>query len=490
MAVPLYFQTPLEAVGFSRISHSVEISAFLHQAAGHDGQARVEVLGLSVEGQPIEALVLPARGSAAAPSVPLRVMIVGSQHGAAEPAGGEALLVVVRELLQGSLQELREHLELILIPNANPDGRDLQRRSNARRVNINTDFIAASQPETQALRMALLRFRPDVLLDSHESAILKRETLARQGYLTDFHAQFEAANSPALPAEARRFMLDEMLPALTRGVTEKGLPSHRYIGEITSVTQPITNGGLTLQNFRNMAGISGTLSFLVETRLDSRDGTYPTYRNIGPRVERQLICLRTFLDVVYENREQISLEVTRLRTNMATEPVALKAHYVHREDHPEVTIPLRRLDTGVLEDRVFADHRQVDVSDVVPMPVYMAVTLHGSVMRTWLDQHHILYTVLGQPATARATVEQFAGPPVARHGAQRVSSEQRTVELPAGTLLIDLAQPYGRLAFELLNPASASSLFHIPDLAPLVRPNESFFVLAVSGLAPETPGTP
>ena len=143
--------TPLEAAGHTRHSRAGEISAYLDTlVAAAPTRARKDVLGHSVQKRPIEALVLGAPAPRAA-KPRLTVLLVGSQHGGAEPAGGEALLTVARDLLDGDLRPLLDDLDIILIPDANPDGRDLKRRSNANRVNINTDFVLLSQPESRAL---------------------------------------------------------------------------------------------------------------------------------------------------------------------------------------------------------------------------------------------------------------------------------------------------------------------------------------------------
>ena len=219
----LALPTPLEQAKFQRISTSAEISAYLDTVAAAVPFAKKEVVGHSVQGRPIEALVFRDR---AGPDGPERMTIVvtGSQHGAAEPAGGEALMVIARDLAIGELRPLLKEADIILLPNANPDGRDLTRRANANWVNINTDFVLAMQAETRVMKEVLARYAPEALLDSHESAILKRKTLAKDGYLTDFEAQFEIANNAGITAGLRKFTLEDLLPELTARVTAAGLP--------------------------------------------------------------------------------------------------------------------------------------------------------------------------------------------------------------------------------------------------------------------------
>ncbi len=472
-------QTPLEKIGFTRVSLSAEMSAFFQALVLEDKDVRIELLGTSVQGRPIEALVFTKAASAARSPRRVNVMIIGTQHGAAEPAGGEAMLVIARDLVSGNLRQLRDSMDIVLIPNANPDGRDLLRRSNANMININTDFVQVSQPETQALKNALMRFKPDVLLDSHESAILKRQTLAKQGYLTDFYAQFESANNPAVPVAARAFAFDVMLPAMLARVTQQGLPAHRYIGEITSIHQPITHGGLTIQNFRNTAGMTGSLSFLVETKLDSREDSFPTYRNIAARIERQLICLRTFLEVVHEKQKEVLLQVDSMRATMPTEPLPLKARYIKDKEHPEIAIALRQLDTRKLETRIFRDHRKIEISDSTTMPKYLAIARHTEMLKPYLEKHQITYQQVQLPQTVLVQANRYAPAQHFAQGAKLMTSIDKQLTLSPGTLLVDLSQPLGRMAMLLLDPRSTSHVFRYPTYSPLLQRGEEFFIYPV-----------
>lgn len=472
---PAPLPTPLEAAAHARISSSAEISAFLAAlAARHPGRATVDVAGHSAQGRPLEVLRLTH--DKPGPSPRLKVMIIGTQHGAAEPAGGEALLVLAREILEGERAALLADLEILLVPNANPDGRDLGRRANANGVNINTDFVLVSQPETRLLKELVVRYAPDALLDSHESAVLKRKTLARDGYLTDFNAQFEYSNNPAVPRALRAFALQEILPAVIDRVTAGGLPAHRYIGEITSIRQPITHGGLTLRNFRNTAGMSGALSLLVETKLDSREDQWPTWRNIAVRVERQLLCLRSFLDIVHARRAGIAAHTEAARASLGKEPLTLFAGYEVDPAHPRIGIPMRRLDTRALETITFRDHRrQVDAVEV-SYPAMLVVTRHVERLRALLDRHDVRYWSVDQPTSVEVEAMHVAAVPniVDRVEARAIS--RQTIVAEAGSLFIDLAQPQGRIAALLLDPRATSSVFRYPDFASLVSPDAEFFV--------------
>ena len=468
--------TPLEAVSYSRISTSAEMADYLRAlAARHPDTAQVDVLGKSVEGRELVLLRLSKPAPAESPPRP-RVMIVGSQHGAAEPAGGEALLAIARELLEGDRRALLEDLDFLLLPNANPDGRDLGRRSNANRINLNIDFVKLTQPENRVLREALYHYQPHALLDSHESAVLKRQTLAKEGYLTDFNAQFEHSNNPAVPAALRRYAREDFLPAINARVSEGGLPAHRYIGEITRIGQPITHGGLTLRNFRNTTGMSGALAVLVETKLDSKEDPWPTYRNIKVRVERQLLCLRSFIDLVHERRANLVPLVEAARQALHREPLTLFAGYERDPAHPTVEIPMRRLDTRELEQVTFPDHRKQVDDQQIPFPPMIAITRHMDAIRPVLERHGIRHWELDEETGAEVIATRMKVPANIVERAEVLAETRKTLVLEPGSLLIDTAQLGGRVVPLLLEPRSTSSIFRYPEFAALVKPEEEFFV--------------
>ncbi len=472
--------TPLESAGFKRLSTSDEISAYLTRLDRQFPQARVETIGTSVEGRPMQALVLSDMPEADV-STPDRVTVamVGCQHGT-ESAGAESLLFIARELLAGSLRYVLADVDVVLIPNANPDGRDNGKRANANGVNLNVDFIALTQPESRALVGALQRYRPEVVLDVHESAVLKRKSLALEGYMTDFVVQFEFANNPNIAPALETFSRREMLTPWIAAVNAAGLRCHRYIGEIRSSRQPITNGGLSLRNLRNRAGIEGALSFLMETRLDPRQGDYPTFRNIGARVDRQRTSIEQFLKLGHGKRAAALVALAAAKPQAASVPLALDAQYVAGVGHPRASLNLRRIADGKLERIEFADHRTVSVDTPLPLPTAYLVRANQAELAELFDRHGIEYRTLDAVRTEWA-IEFSHDRARARATSPVDKLREQPVRLRAmpGDLWVSVDEPRGRLAALILEPRSTSSVFRTPQYAPLVVPGKSLPVYRV-----------
>jgi protein MpaA len=135
-------------------------------------QPRRQIIGRSVQGRPLLAYTL---GSATASR---RVLVIGCIHGD-EPAGiGPALALLRAQPGPG--------VEVVVVPDANPDGWVHGTRQNARGVDLNRNFPYAwrqlgrrgdqqysgtgplSEPESSALAALVRRVRPTVTVWFHQ----------------------------------------------------------------------------------------------------------------------------------------------------------------------------------------------------------------------------------------------------------------------------------------------------------------------------------
>jgi hypothetical protein len=94
----------------------------------------------------------------------------GNVHGN-EESGTEAGLQVLAELADrtdcAARQVLRNAI-VVVVPTQNADGRELDTRQNARGFDINRDWFARTQPETDGKVELLRRYPPQLFIDAHE----------------------------------------------------------------------------------------------------------------------------------------------------------------------------------------------------------------------------------------------------------------------------------------------------------------------------------
>ncbi|GLW35870.1 M14 family zinc carboxypeptidase [Actinoplanes regularis] len=101
---------------------------------------------------------------------PAIVWIAGNVHGG-ETSGADAALKTLYELAAGlscAVRQRNDNLITVILPTQNPDGRDALRRQNEFGFDLNRDWFARTQPETDSKLELLRRFPPQVFIDAHE----------------------------------------------------------------------------------------------------------------------------------------------------------------------------------------------------------------------------------------------------------------------------------------------------------------------------------
>ena len=479
-------QQPLIQSNYQQLPSNNGIINYLKQLANFSKYASYVQLGESAGGRPIGGLLVSADteflNSAQKKKIPekqnqeerLRVLIVGGQHGN-ESAGPEAIQQIIYEILVGSLSDSSGNylskMDLIIIPNANPDGRDLNIRENANGVNTNTDFILLSQPESRALREALIKWQPHTVLDVHESRAYKEESLALQGYVTVFEIQYEVGFEPNIDVRLREFGIDEFLPGLIKKVEAKNLRAARYIKEIIDINLPVTHGGITLRNFRNYAGFHHSFSVLVEGRLDPPEDDYPTPLNIKNRTDELYISVEAYLQQVYETSDRIKTLTTMAKTDRKglspNYQLVLESEYGVDPAQPQIQIPLLDMRQNKIVDIEFNYHSQVLVNNSFSVPEAYVVTKYQDRIANLLTHHGIASKRVKNAFHfdgVKRTISQLKSiAPLSGKGRYEVTfqmtSEPGQVEVQPGDLWIILDQPDGRLVPLLLEPASTTTIF-------------------------------
>jgi len=499
-------ETPLEASNFQTLPRTEEVIAYLRDLAAAAPDMKVEIVGRSSGGLPIAAVTLSDAPNGSAPRAAsagkLTVLLIGSQHGT-EPSGAEALQRLVRDVARGPMTGLLKTINLVIVPVANPDGRNLHRRTNAKGVNLSTDFLVQTRPETHALTALIRRVRPEVILDVHESGVYKPSTLGAQGFLTDVEAQFEYSNNPNVATPIRQLARTRILPEVIAATVARGLRAAHYVGEITNIQQPITHGGLSLRNLRNYGGALGALSMLVENRLD-QPGDYPTPRNIRVRVEKQYLSVKAFLAVVEKHRAEIrkALKQSAHHTPNPAGPVsvALAVQYEADSRTPTITLPMTRIrkiegKNGHRRDIVidgavqmkFAYQSRIVTTVSVPLPRAYAITAHQQAIAALFQHHGIAFETLTERRTSRASVQHVdtvkrrdipnleVGPMVEA----KTRSGVRDVQLEPGDLWVDLRQPLGMLVPLMLDPRSSSSIYRDRAYATFIQAGHDLDAVAI-----------
>jgi hypothetical protein len=204
------------------------VDAYVRAVARASPVVTTAVAGLSVQGRPLRYAVVSAlpthrlhAGLARLRAVragrartvgdaPAVVWVAGLVHGN-EPSGADADLRLLHELARRCHDRLLRRVAVVVDPVQNPDGHEAGVRFNANGFDLNRDWLAVTQPETEARLRALLAMPPLAYADQHE-----------QGGDLFFFPPYEAPLFHELPDAALAAERGLIAPAIARAFDGEG----------------------------------------------------------------------------------------------------------------------------------------------------------------------------------------------------------------------------------------------------------------------------
>jgi hypothetical protein len=293
-APPVRYDTPAFAPGRQAYTTDEELASALRAVAEQPGaQARLLALGRSEGGVPIEAVFFARADGVRRP----RVLLVGQQHGD-EPAPAEALLVTARELARGRLAPLLEHIDVAVLPRANPDGSQTGSRVGSHGMDVNRDHLLLRTPEAQALARAMRELSPALVVDAHEYTVVGRY-LGKFDAVQRFDLLYQHAMvanlPPAIGEASERWFRQPLLQAMA---AEQLAVEWYYTTSTADADKRISMGGVQPDTGRNVNGLKNAVSVLLETR-----GVGIGRWHLARRVHTHVVAQRSLLESAARNAQ-------------------------------------------------------------------------------------------------------------------------------------------------------------------------------------------
>ena len=450
--------TPLEQKEASELTSYDELSNYVAQLAAASPIVDLKAIGKSGEGRDIHGLFFSRRQPMDGPGKDVLTVLISCQQHGNEPSGKEAALELARELAIDD-GGLLDHLDLILVPQVNPDGSEAGTRQNAAGVDLNRNHVILSEPETLALHSLFLDWMPEVTLDMHETNVSKSSWMGA-GYLKDPTEQFGGVSNLNIASEVRALAAKTIEPEVGRRIRDAGISYHEYLVGGPPEVGRLRFSTTDINDSRQSMGIYNTLSFLFEgKRWDDHTA------HIGSRTQGQVVAMKSFLETVAANAEEIRQVVSRARASLVADAaesssIHIRQDYVADPERPTVHYPVFDLRTW--------ESREAELGNfepkVVPLlsvdrPWGYAIPAQQTDLIALLDRHRIDYQRL--PAAVPATVERYRIDeilPVIVEDKEAVDIAagvlRGELELPAGTVIVPLRQPAANLLPLLLEPQS------------------------------------
>jgi len=467
-------QTPLQAAGYSRLSTHEEVVEFVAALGAGWPHVTAGTLGRSLEGREIPYLAISRGEFGADREARTVVLIYAEQHGT-EPAGREAVLALALALARGDHEDLLAHVDVLLVPQVNPDGGSRHERRNAADVDLNRAHLVLDAPEVVALRELFHRWEPEVAVDLHEYYPWSEPWLAR-GWLRRWDLQIGLPNNLNVDAAIRALAETEFLPGAIAALEASGYTAHNYI---VGTPEGVRYSTTDIDDGRHGLAILQTLSLIYEGR---RERT-PAGR-IEHRTAAQYTGLAYLLAFMAEHGVRIRDTVHEARRRLAAGEIEQIHLLMGRAAGPApLEILVDRVVAGegegddawqvveVIPARIDAYRPRVTSELAVPLPAAYLVPAAQQDVIALLRQHRVEMCELAGGevlGVERLAIDGFTERELEEPmSIAEVSSRADEITAAAGDVLIPTAQLRGLMVATALEPASMHGLLVYPAYAGL-----------------------
>lgn len=473
----LMLATRAERTGFQQSTGYGEVMRQLEYAAATSDLVHLTTFGSTVDGRPLPLAIvgdLPDAGPATVAASPrLRVWLQGTIHGG-EVCGKEALLMLLRDLVIGDHPEWASSLILLVAPIYNADGNErigpetrpyqlgpyegVGERANTQGLDLNRDHMKLESPEGRALAQAYQDYDPHVIVDLHTT------NGTEHAYHLTYAPPLHPNTHPAIDALLR----DEWLPTVTAQIKARDGEDIYYYGNIsrdTDVEPRWTTFDHRPRFNNNYAGLRNRVGILSEAY---------AYASFEERVRSTLHFVEETLDFAHDRADTIaslvdqidaeSIVGTRLATRAvpqrSEQPVQILLGATEEVQNPFTRAPMkRRLD--VTEPTTMYEYGRFSPTDMETAPAAYYVPADLAAVIDLLAAHGVEGDTTG--ASTVIAAQEFTVTASSLDEREFEGHQQRSVdgtwepidrEVPAGTLVVPIDQPLGRLLFALLEPRS------------------------------------
>lgn len=476
--------TVAERSDFTATSTCKDVISFIDQLKKSSPYIRVENIAISTEGREIPLLIigkpLPASPEDLKNDSRVVIYIQGNIH-AGEVEGKEASLMYARDLLKDKDPAVLKNIVLLICPIINPDGNDkisvknrtnqngpvngVGVRYNGQFLDLNRDAMKAESPEVKGvLENIFNKWDPSVFMDCHTTN-------------GSYHVEpvtFTWMVNPNGDRDLINYMRDKMMPDVSATLSGKYKVENCFYGEFIDMLQPDKGWILDASEPRYMSNYYG-----LRNRLGILNENY-VYADYKSRVKGCYYLIRSLVDYASLHSSEIKKIVkdadarTIARGNKPGIADSFAIEYKVRPVPTKVKIRTYEAEY-VSTENGWPNYRKTDRQKDVIVPYFIdyypvksvvfpyayVISLSDKVIVDILKKHGIIIEKLTADAKLDAEIFEISE----LKGSERLNQGHytntvkgkyslRTMDFPAGTLIVRTSQPLANVASYLLEPES------------------------------------
>ena len=472
--------TPLQKNNYSKPASYDELAAYVQELDNISGQIKTEVIAKSVGGRSIFGVKFSSAVFGSDPSK-VKVLLLAQQHGN-EQAGKEGALLLMQELMKPENSYLFERIDLVIVPQMNPDGSETNTRRNGNGMDLNRNHLIITEPEVIGLHRLFDQYLFEVTMDAHEY-FPYGETWQKYGYRNNSALLLGTATNSNVSEKLRQLSSTGYLPFIKEFLNTKHVSNFIYSPGGPPETEYIRHSTFDINDGRQSFAIQNTFSFIQEG-LNGKDGFA---ENIEQRAESQMNGMRGLLEFAYRNNKKIKTLVAEEREKLIKgEPSEVAIQSEHVRTGIKLYLPLLSYSTGNDTTVIVSDYRPVvkSIYDVKKPSGYL-IPKQLNELTEWADRQGI--TSRAYKPERKDKIEVYEVPlidsidfegDIVVNPSVKVKTLTETIN-PDDYIYLPTNQLKGDMIVIALEPKSMLGLATYKQFAHLLKKGEAFPVLRV-----------
>lgn len=430
------------------------------------------------------------------------IILIESCIHAGEPDGKDASMIFIRDMVIGKKNiKLLDDVSFIFVPVFNVDGhenftalnrinqngpRELGTRNTSQQLNLNRDFLKADAPEMKAWLAMYNYWLPELFIDVHVT------NGADFQYVMTYAIDNMTGNmEPGITKWSQEIYEKQLCQQMEKA----GFPIFLY-GSFKKYNAPET--GFVPDTFdprysQGYAAAHNRLGLLIENHI---------YKPYKQRVLATVEALIASAKILAENKTSLQKVIAQADAYTSSAASRIEPFGFKYTAIEEPTLMANYLswgrDTTIsdLSGGVWVTHDYNDPitlnipvytkykpSQTIKIPdAYILMPQYKNVVDL-LDLHGVKYTVLQEGGRADVETYRYTGGKFSsRQSEGRIpvqaefTTQNETLEYPAGSIYIDMDQPASRVAMWLLEPAAPGSLTYWGFFNVCVQAGNEFWI--------------